>query len=256
MEQSGRLVGKVAVVTGGASGLGLATVELFVHHGARVHVVDLDTSALSPVTARCPEVIPHVADVSSSQEMAAMAAEVLAGEGRIDIVFANAGIEGVGTAAELDEDSWTRVIDVDLKGVWLTSKYFLRAMADNGGGSIVNTASIGGLVGVPGIFPYAAAKGGVIALTRQMAVDYAGSGIRVNAVCPGTVVTPLVERNWREKGLDVDQQTALQADRHPLRRAGTPDDIAAAVLFLASGDSSWITGQALTIDGGVTASWR
>jgi NAD(P)-dependent dehydrogenase (short-subunit alcohol dehydrogenase family) len=187
--------------------------------------------------------------------MAAMATAVLADAGRVDVIFANAGIEGVGTAADLDEDSWTRVLDVDLKGVWLTSKFFLKSMVDNGGGSIVNTASIGGLVGVPGIFPYAAAKGGVIALTRQMAVDYAGAGVRVNSVCPGTVVTPLVERNWRAKDLDVAEQTARLADRHPLGRAGTPDDVAAAVLFLASDEASWITGQALTVDGGVTASW-
>jgi NAD(P)-dependent dehydrogenase (short-subunit alcohol dehydrogenase family) len=256
MEHDGRLAGKVAVITGGASGFGLATAELFLRHGATVHVVDRDPTSSPPGTTGGPAVVPHVADVASSREMADLAAEVLAEEGRVDVVFANAGIEGVGTAAELDEDSWTRVIDVDLKGVWLTSKYFLDSMVDNGGGSIVNKASIGGLVGVPGIFPYAAAKGGVIALTRQMAVDYGRSGIRVNAVCPGTVRTPLVERNWREKGLDVDQQTSLQADRHPLRRAGTTDDIAAAVLFLASDDSSWITGQALTVDGGLTASWR
>jgi NAD(P)-dependent dehydrogenase (short-subunit alcohol dehydrogenase family) len=251
-----RLAGKVAVVTGGASGLGLATAELFARHGARVHAVDRDAGALQPIEARHPgAVVAHQADVSSSQEMAAMAAAVLADAGRVDVIFANAGIEGVGTAADLDEDSWTRVLDVDLKGVWLTSKFFLKSMVDNGGGSIVNTASIGGLVGVPGIFPYAAAKGGVIALTRQMAVDYARAGVRVNSVCPGTVVTPLVERNWRAKGLDVADQTARLADRHPLGRAGTPDDVAAAVLFLASEEASWITGQALTVDGGVTASW-
>ena len=133
------------------------------------------------------------------------------------------------------------------------SKYFLDGMVSRGSGSIVHTASIGGLVGVQGILPYAAAKGGVIAMTRQMAVDYSPRGIRVNAVCPGTVVTPLVERNWQQKGQDVDEQMARLAARHPLGRGGTVEDIAAAVLYLASDEASWVTGQTLTVDGGYTA---
>ena len=168
------------------------------------------------------------------------------------MVFANAGIEGVGSASDLSEETWHRVIDVNLMGVWLTSKFFLDPMAARGSGSIVNTASIGGLVGVQGILPYAAAKGGVIAMTRQMASDYSPRGIRVNAICPGTVVTPLVERNWSQKGMDVAVQTQRLAARHPLGRVGEVDDIASAALYLASNESSWVTGQTLTVDGGFT----
>jgi NAD(P)-dependent dehydrogenase (short-subunit alcohol dehydrogenase family) len=250
----GRLAGKVAVITGAASGIGRSTAELFVREGAHVHAVDRAGDLLADVLAPLgPSATGHVADVASSDGMAGLAREVLAEHPVVDIVFANAGIEGVGSAADLTEETWRRVIDVNLMGVWLSSKYFLDGMVSRGSGSIVHTASIGGLVGVQGILPYAAAKGGVIAMTRQMAVDYSPRGIRVNAVCPGTVVTPLVERNWQQKGQDVDEQMARLAARHPLGRGGTVEDIAAAVLYLASDEASWVTGQTLTVDGGYTA---
>jgi NAD(P)-dependent dehydrogenase (short-subunit alcohol dehydrogenase family) len=254
MSAAGRLAGKVAVITGAASGIGRATVELFVREGAHVHAVDRDggtlDAALAPLSAATTG---HVADVASFDGMARLARDVLAEHPVVDVVFANAGIEGVGSAADLSEETWRRVIDVNLMGVWLSSKYFLDQMVSRGAGSIVHTASIGGQVGVQGILPYAAAKGGVIAMTRQMAVDYSPRGIRVNAVCPGTVVTPLVERNWRQKGQDFDEQMARLTVRHPLGRGGTVEDIAAAVLYLASDESSWVTGQTLTVDGGYTA---
>lgn len=254
MSTEGRLAGKVAVITGAASGIGRSTTELFVREGARVHAVDRDGDVLEAALAPLGDVVtPHVADVASPENMAALAATVLGEHGTIDIVFANAGVEGVGTAAELSEDAWRRVIDVNLMGVWLTSKYFLAEMVSRGVGSIVHTASIGGQVGVQGILPYAAAKGGVIAMTRQMAADYSPRGIRVNAVCPGTVVTPLVERNWLQKGQDPAAQMDRLASRHPLGRSGRVEDIAAAVLYLASDESSWVTGQTLTVDGGFTA---
>jgi NAD(P)-dependent dehydrogenase (short-subunit alcohol dehydrogenase family) len=250
---SGRLDGKVAVVTGAGSGLGRAAAVRFVTEGARVHAVDRDGDALRGVGSSLDgAVAAHVADVADSASMEELAADVLTTDGRVDVVFANAGIEGVGTAADLTEDDWDRVLGVDLKGVWLSSKWFLPAMVEQGSGAVVNTASIGGLVGVPGIFPYAAAKGGVVALTRQMGLDYAPYGIRVNAVCPGTVVTPLVERNWVQKGLDVEERRTAGARDYPLGRLGEPDDIANAVLFLASDEASWITGQAIVVDGGYT----
>ena len=253
MERQGKLLGKVAVVTGGGSGLGRAASDLFAAEGALVYVVDRDAGAAKRSAVETGErAIAHAADVSSATEMAQLARRVLADQGRVDVVFANAGIEGVGTAADLDEEDWDRVIDVNLKGVWLTSKYFLPTMVEQGSGSIVNTASIGGLIGVNGIFPYAAAKGGVLAMTRQMAADYSPSGIRVNAICPGTVVTPLVERNWVQKGQDVAEQVEKLVASHPLRKAGEPADIAAAALYLACDDSKWVTGQSITVDGGRT----
>jgi NAD(P)-dependent dehydrogenase (short-subunit alcohol dehydrogenase family) len=249
---TGRLEGKVAVITGAGSGLGRATAARFAREGARVHLVDRDGDAVRAVAADLGgTAVGHVADVSDAAGMEALAGEVLAGD-RVDIVFANAGIEGVGSAADLDEADWSRVIDVNLKGVWLSSKWFLPGMVEQGGGAIVNTASVGGLVGVRGIFPYAAAKGGVVAMTRQMGLDYAPHHVRVNAVCPGTVITPLVERNWAAKGLDLDERRAAAAGDVPLGRTGEPEDVANAVLFLASDEAAWVTGHALVVDGGYT----
>lgn len=253
MSRQGKLQDRVAVVTGGGSGFGLAATELFAAEGAHVYAVDRDAEAVKQAAAaNGSRVTAHVADVSSATDMEALARRVLSEQGRVDVVFANAGIEGVGTAADLAEDDWDRVIDVNLKGVWLTSKYFLPAMVEQGSGAIVNTASIGGLIGVNAIFPYAAAKGGVLAMTRQMAADYSPSGIRVNAICPGTVVTPLVERNWVQKGVDVAEQVRKLVEVHPLRKAGEPADVAAAALYLACDDSKWVTGQSITVDGGRT----
>jgi NAD(P)-dependent dehydrogenase (short-subunit alcohol dehydrogenase family) len=250
---TGRLEGKVAVVTGGGSGFGRATGERFVREGARVHLVDREEDAVRAVAESIGAgAVAHVADVSDSTAMEALASEVLAQETHVHVVFANAGIEGVGSAADLDEADWIRVIDVNLKGVWLSSKWFLPGMVAQGGGAVVNTASVGGLVGVPRIFPYAAAKGGVVAMTRQMGLDYAPHGIRVNAICPGTVITPLVERNWLAKGEDVDERRAAAAGAYPLGRVGVPEDVANAALFLASDEAAWITGHALVVDGGYT----
>ena len=250
---SGRLEDKVAVITGGGSGLGRATGERFVRESARVHLVDRDADAVRTVAESLGgRAIAHVADVSDAASMQALTLEVLAGEPRVDVVFANAGIEGVGSAADLDEADWIRVIDVNLKGVWLSSKWFLPGMVEQGGGAVVNTASIGGLVGVPRIFPYAAAKGGVVAMTRQMGLDYAPHGIRVNAICPGAVITPLVERNWLAKGQDLHERRTAVARDYPLGRVGVPEDVANAALFLASDEAAWITGHALVVDGGYT----
>lgn len=249
----GRFRGRSVVVTGGGSGFGRATAARFVEEGARVALVDIDADAVKTTAGSLgAQVLPLTADVSSPANMAAVAGRVLEEFGGVDVVFANAGIEGVGTAAELAVEDWNRVIGINLTGVWLTSRFLLPSMVERGSGSIINTASVGGLVGVRGIFPYAAAKGGVISLTRQMALDYAGHGIRVNAICPGAIVTPLVERNWREKGVDVAEQTALLAQHYPLGR-GEVSDVAATVLFLAGEESRWITGVALPVDGGYTA---
>lgn len=244
---------RTVLITGGGSGFGRATAARFVEEGARVALLDLHGGAVQAAAeALGDRVLPLVADVSSPEAMEAAAQRVLDEWGGVDVIFANAGIEGVGTAADLSITDWHKVIAVNLTGVWLTSKYLLPSMVERGSGSIINTASTGGLVGVPGIFPYAAAKGGVVGMTRQMAIDYAQWNIRVNAICPGAIVTPLVERNWRQKGLEVDEQTELLAQRYPLGR-GEISDVASTVLFLAGEESRWITGVALPIDGGYTA---
>jgi NAD(P)-dependent dehydrogenase (short-subunit alcohol dehydrogenase family) len=157
---------------------------------------------------------------------------------------------------------WDRVIDVDLKGVWLSSKYALRDMVARGSGTIINTASIGGVVGVGGIFPYAAAQGGVIAMTRQLVVDFGSKGIRATAICPGAVPTALVTdtyvaraRAGGSSNVEADARAALDemAKKYPAGRLGRVEDVAALALFLASEESSWITGQAINVDGGYTA---
>jgi NAD(P)-dependent dehydrogenase (short-subunit alcohol dehydrogenase family) len=190
-----------------------------------------------------------------------MTADAVAALGGIDVVYANAGIAGTGSAETTTWEEWNRVIAVNLTGVWLSSRYALPHMREAGGGSIVNQASVGGIVGVPGIFPYAAAKGGVIGLTRQMAVEYGPLAIRVNALCPGTVPTPLVTATYEKGGgmgpggpdVDPEERIARAAARYPLGHLGEVSDIANMALFLASDEARWITGGIYIVDGGLTA---
>ena len=262
MSTTGRLAGKIALVTGAGSGLGRASALRFATEGAAVAVVDLDPAAAESVATEIStaggHALPVSANVTSDADSRRMIAETLAEFDRLDIVFANAGINGAGNAADTTEDEWDRVIAINLKGVWLTSKYALPHMIERRTGSIINQASMGGLIGLPGIFPYTAAKGGVIAMTKQMAVTYGPDNVRVNAICPGTIPTPLVYRSRVDRGAaapDADQ-AALDADaaaRFPLRRLGTPDDLAATALFLAGDEANWITGGIYTVDGGRSA---
>jgi NAD(P)-dependent dehydrogenase (short-subunit alcohol dehydrogenase family) len=263
-----RLEGKVVIVTGAGSGLGEASATLFAQQGAAVGCVDLFADAAERVAesirASGGRAVAVAADVSSAADAERMVAATVEAFGSLDGVYANAGIPGSGAAGDITTDDWDRVIAVNLTGVWLTSKFVLPHLLAKGGGSIVNQASVGGLVGVPGIASYAAAKAGVIGLTRQMAVEYAPKGIRVNAVCPGTVPTPLVRRTYEQAGgfaaaaeaageRDVDALLEKARMRFPIGRLGTPLDIAHAALFLLSDDSAWITGIALPVDGGMTA---
>ncbi|WP_067679429.1 SDR family NAD(P)-dependent oxidoreductase [Nocardia miyunensis] len=262
MSTNGRLTGKVALITGAGSGLGLASAVRFAAEGAAVAIVDLDTaaatSAAETMVAAGGRALPVTANITSDADARRMIAEVLAEFGQLDVVFANAGINGAGNAADTTEEEWDRVIAVNLKGVWLTSKYALPHLIERRTGSIINQASMGGLIGLPGIFPYAAAKGGVIAMTKQMAVTYGPDNVRVNAICPGTIPTPLVYQSRVDRGAaapDADQ-AALDADaaaRFPLRRLGTPEDLASIALFLASDEADWVTGGIYTVDGGRSA---
>jgi NAD(P)-dependent dehydrogenase (short-subunit alcohol dehydrogenase family) len=261
---SARLRGKVAVITGAGSGLGRASALRFASEGAAVLCADVDlTSAervvgeIIAVGGRARSLGVDVALESDTERMAAVAASEF---GRIDVLFANAGIAGVGSIASTSRETWDRVLAINLTGVWLCSKAVLPYMQSQGGGSVINQASIGGLVGFSGIMPYAAAKAGVIGMTRQAAVEYAAQNVRFNAICPGTVVTPLVTRTYEERGGIAmgSQQTleeALQANaaRYPLRRLGSVDDVAGMAVYLASDEALWITGAVFTVDGGYTA---
>ena len=188
----------------------------------------------------------HV-DVSSEEQVAAMVAKAVELWGRLDIMVANAGIGSAGKADEVTAQAWNQVIGVNLTGVFYCGKHAIPAMRKSGGGVIINTASILGHVGFPGATAYVAAKGGVVNLTRTMALDYAKEKIRVNSICPGFIETPLVQN-----GLPEEAQKAIAA-MHPLGRMGKPEEVANAILFLASDEASFITGASILVDGGYTA---
>jgi NAD(P)-dependent dehydrogenase (short-subunit alcohol dehydrogenase family) len=250
---SARLDGLVAMITGAGSGLGAATAVRFAAEGAVVVCADLDLDAARGVERQIidagGQALAVRLDVTSSVEQTAVAAEVVTRFGRIDVCYANAGIAGPGTAVDTDDATWNAVLDVNLTGVWRTAKAVLPHMVAHRRGSLILQASIGGIIGVADRAPYAAAKGGVIALTKQIAIDYAPFGIRVNAIAPGTVPTGLVLAS--NDGNSDNAQAALS--NWPLGRLGTPRDVAGAALYLAGSDSEWVTGTVLVVDGGRTA---
>jgi NAD(P)-dependent dehydrogenase (short-subunit alcohol dehydrogenase family) len=245
------LDGKATLVTGAASGIGRATALAFARAGARVVVSDVAEAAGEETAsaARALGASAHFVrcDVARSADVQALVAATIARFGRLDCAVNNAGIEGtlapIGDGAE---DDAARVIDVNLMGVWRCLHAELPRMAAQGGGAIVNTASVAGLVGAGGLAPYVASKHGVVGLTKTAALEYATSGIRVNAVCPGLIQTPMVDRL---EAASPGVIAALLAVK-PMGRLGTPDEVAAAVLWLCSDAASFTTGHALTIDGG------
>ena len=254
----GRIDGKVAIVTGGASGLGLASALLFGREGAKVAIADLDGAganrAAGEIAAAGGEAIGIELDVTDAAAVEQAVADTIARFGRVDVLFANAGIPGEGNAASLDRADWDRVIAVNLTSVWLSMRAVLPHMAERGRGAILATASVAGITGVPNTPAYSAAKGGVVALTRQVAVDFAGQGVRVNAICPGPVLTPLFEAAFRERAPeDPDAALSARAATVPLGRLGAPSDIANMALFLVSDEADWITGAVYAVDGGITA---
>ena len=263
---TGRLQDKRTLITGAGSGLGRTTALRFAEEGAAVACLDRDLGSVESlaeeIAAAGGTALALAVDVSDEASVESACAATVEAFGGLDVSFANAGIPGVGTGADTTLEQWNRVLGVMLTGVFLTDKYALRQMISQGtGGSIINQASVGGLVGVPGIAPYAAAKAGVIGLTRQLAADYGPRSIRVNAICPGTVPTPLVRDTYAERGgfgvdtgESVEETLEMQARlRFPLGRLGREIDVADAAVFLASDESTWITGVALPVDGGQTA---
>jgi len=259
-----RLVGKRTIVTGAGSGIGNEAARLFAAEGARVLCADIDEAAALETAAEIGDsAIGLQVDVSRAADCAAMVERAVEAFGGLDVVYANAGIAGAGRAGDVAMEDWDRVIAVNLTGVWLSIKDAIPHLIEAGGGSLVLQASVGGVIGVPGIAPYAAAKAGVIGLAKQMAVDYGPDNIRVNAICPGTVPTPLVRATYERRGgfaavadvdpdAGIDEMIAAAAVRNPLGRLGTTGDIANLALYLASDESSWVTGTAITIDGGMS----
>lgn len=246
--------GKVAFITGASSGMGAAAARAFAHTGAAVVLADIDIDAVQSVAdelagAGAPTLAVRC-DVTDEQEVAAAVAAAVGEFGRLDMAFNDAGIMPPSSgAADEPVDAFDAVVGVNLRGVWASMKHELRHMREQGSGVIVNSSSIGGLGGGAGRASYHATKHGVIGQTKSVAIEYAGAGIRVNAVCPGTIDTPMVERMFANKQLDPDAVLAGT----PMGRLGRADEVAAAVLWLCSDAASYVTGVALPVDGGVTA---
>jgi NAD(P)-dependent dehydrogenase (short-subunit alcohol dehydrogenase family) len=250
-----RLEGRVALVTGGGSGIGRASAMAFAREGARVVVSDVDLGG-GEETVRLIE--EHggestfvLGDVSDGEQVAQLVAATLDRFGRLDCAHNNGGIEGpLATVVDLAEDDWNRVIDINLKGIWWCLKHEIPAMLMGGGGAIVNTASVSGMKGFPPLLPaYVASKFGVVGLTAVTARYYAQQGIRVNAVCPGAIDTPMLDRI----GESAQRLGVAMIAENPSGRLGTPDEVAAAVIWLCSDSASFVTGQTLAIDGGYLA---
>ncbi|MEU4674867.1 glucose 1-dehydrogenase [Amycolatopsis sp. NPDC023774] len=246
--------GQAAFVTGASSGMGLATARAFAEAGAAVALADIDRTAVSAAVNELTDsghrALALVCDVSDEDQLATAVDRMVETFGRLDMAYNNAGIMPPPTdAADESAEQFDRVQAINLRGIWASMKHELRHMRDQGSGAIVNCSSLGGLVGNPGRAAYHATKHGVIGLTKSAALEYGARGVRINAVCPGTIATPMVDAMVERRELDRNQAAAGQA----IDRLGTAEEIAQAVLWLCSPGSSYVTGVALPVDGGYTA---
>lgn len=240
---------KVVIVTGGSFGIGKATAIAFAKKGAKVAIADCieDNETLNLIKTAGGEALFIKCDVSKDSEVKAMVEKTVNTFGRLDYAFNNAGIEGVSAIThECTEEIWDKTIGVNLKGIWLCMKYEIQQMLKQGKGAIVNTASIAGLVGFQGLPAYTASKHGIIGLTKTAALEYARLGIRVNAVCPGVIKTPMVDR-FTGKNKEAEKQFE---NMEPVGRMGQPEEVAEAVIWLCSDAASFVTGDAMAVDGG------
>jgi NAD(P)-dependent dehydrogenase (short-subunit alcohol dehydrogenase family) len=246
------LEGRVAIVTGAGSGIGAASARRFAAEGATVGVADIRLAKAGEVAEEIRgaggEALALGVDVADAASVAAMVGTVVDAYGRLDVLFNNAGTLRPGTAVELAVEDWDLVMAVNVRSVFLGAKYAVPLMAQQGKGSIINTASISGLHGDGGAVCYAASKAAVINLTRALSTDHAAAGIRVNAICPGTIQTPPVQRMMADP-----EALATNLAAHAVGRLGFPEEIAAAAVWLASDESSFVSGEALVVDGGLHA---
>ncbi len=248
------LEGRTAIVTGGAQGIGRASVSRFLSEGANVAFFDIDETegqrAATAADAGDRVLFVHC-DLRSEAAVAAAVSRVTERFGGIDVLVNNAGVNAYFDAVEMTSDDWDTVFAIDLKAAWMCAKYTLPALVESGHGSIVNIASIHALMTIAGMFPYAAAKSGLLGLSRSLALEYAHKNVRVNAICPGYVDTRLVQE-WVDQQNDPDTISRVMASL-PLGRFAQPEEIASLIAYLASDDASYITGATLSIDGGLSA---
>lgn len=250
----GKLDNRIAVITGGGSGIGEATAKLFATEGARVVIVDINEQGGQRVTGEIGAAATFSkSDVSDPAQVEALVKSTAQRFGRLDVLFNNAYATTLAPVGELSIEAWNKTISVTLSAVFYGMRFALPQMVAQGGGAIVNTASISGLFGDYHAGAYNAAKAGVVNLTRTAAIEYARKNIRVNAVCPGMVATPAVLDGFIAQSRNPERVRQLNDECHPIGRMGRPEEIARVVLFLASDDASFMTGSIVVADGGVTA---
>lgn len=251
-----RLTGKVAVITGGGYGIGAAIGVLFAQEGARVALIGRDGArggkTAQDIRSQGGDCKFYVADVSKAEQVAKVAAQILEDYPRVDILVNNAGIWRPGRVVDLDEETWDSVLDTNLKGTFLVSRQFLPGMMERKAGVVINVSSVAGMVGAREASAYASSKGGIINLTRSMALDFAPYNIRVNCLAPGMTDTAQGDTVVGHYKPDADPNEAKR-NWQPLRRVGTPEDVAKAALYLASDDAGFMTGSIHVLDGGLTA---
>lgn len=250
-----RLAGKTAIVTGSGSGIGRAIAQLFAREGAKVGVIDKDEASgyqtLEMISAQHGQAAFFRADVSQSAEIHQAVDATVSKFGKLDILVNNAAVQFLATLVDTSEETWDKIHNVNLKGVFLGCKFAIPEILRAGGGSIVNIASVLGFVADPDLAAYCAAKGGVIALTKVAALTYGPQRIRVNCICPGDVETPLVQ-SYFDKDPNPEQLRQTVCSKYALRRIAKPEEIANVALFLASDESSFVTGSTLVVDGALT----
>ena len=252
-----KLIDKVALITGGNSGIGKATAILFAKEGAKICLTGRNETRCKKVIEEIKEgggqAIYVIADVRSSAECQKTVETTMKAFGQLDILFNNAGVYFPNNAVDCSEEEWNLTIDINLKGTFLMSKFALPHMVAQKSGVIINNGSGWGIVGGNEGVSYCASKGGVVIMTKAMAIDHATQGIRVNCLCPGDVKTPMLDEDARMRGMTWEEYHKQDVAQRPMGRMGTPEEIAKAALFLASDDSSFMTGATLIIDGGGTA---